>query len=140
MKLSLDQLDSFVTAAETGSFSAAARKLGKAQSAISTSTANLEIDLNVQLFDRDGKYPALTGDGEILLREAKTILIRCTDFQNHAAGISDGVDSRIRVTVDEIIPHSFFLDLLNRFGETFPDTELEILYGALSDIQTLVML
>ncbi len=71
---SLDQLDSFVAATETGSFSAA-RKHGKAQS-----IANLEIDLNVQLFDRNGKYPTLTDDGEILLREAKTILMRCSNF------------------------------------------------------------
>ena len=51
---SLDQLQAFVSAADHGSFSAAARQLGKAQSAVSTAVINLEIDTGVDLFDRSG--------------------------------------------------------------------------------------
>jgi len=138
MRLSLDQLEAFVAAAKTGSFSAAARTLGKAQSAVSTAVANLEIDLGVQLFDRNGKYPVLTAEGEVLLRHARTILMRCVDFHDRAYGFSEDIDAQIRIAVDEIIPHSFLVDLLERFGVRFPGTELELLYGTLNDIQTLV--
>ncbi len=55
MNWSIAQLDAFVTTVTEGSFSAAARKLGKAQSRVSTAVANLEIDLGVTLFDRSGK-------------------------------------------------------------------------------------
>ena len=58
--ISLDQLTTFVTAAEAGSFSAAGRKLGRAQSVVSQNLANLEAQLGLQLFDRSGRYPALT--------------------------------------------------------------------------------
>ncbi len=60
MSLSLEQLQAFVTTVETGSFSAAARHLGKAQSAISTAVSNLEIDLDNSLFVRSGRYPVLS--------------------------------------------------------------------------------
>lgn len=138
MSLSLDHLEAFAAAAETGSFSAAARKLGKAQSAVSTAVANLEIDLGIQLFDRRGKYPVITAEGEVLLRDARTILGRCIDFQNRAYAFCEDIDARLRIAVDEIVPHHFFVEVLERFGKVFPDTELEVLYGTLKDIQTLV--
>ena len=49
--------------------------MGKAQSRISTAIGNLEIDLGVVLFDRRGKYPILTPEGETLLRESRQIMI-----------------------------------------------------------------
>ena len=60
MNPSMEQLEAFVAAAAQGSFSGAARALGKAQSAVSTQISNLEIDLGVELFDRTGRNPVLT--------------------------------------------------------------------------------
>ncbi|ELU07149.1 hypothetical protein CAPTEDRAFT_119712, partial [Capitella teleta] len=65
-----DMLITFVAVAEKGSFSAAARSLGKAQSGVSTTISNLEIDLGVELFDRTHRTPELTPAGRALLREA----------------------------------------------------------------------
>lgn len=138
MRLSLDHLEAFVAAARAGSFSAAARRLGKAQSAVSTAVANLEIDLGVSLFDRGGKYPLLTEQGEVLLRDAQAVLARCTDLQSRAGAFSEQVDARIRLGVDEIVPQRFLVDVLERFSSAFPQTELELLYGTLKDVQTLV--
>ena len=57
-------LQAFVQAATQGSFSAAARKLGKSQSTVSAAVASLEIDLNVVLFDRSSRKPTLTPAGK----------------------------------------------------------------------------
>src|SRR5215467_1014875 len=60
---SLDQLQVFLTVVETGSFAAAGRKLGRANSAVSYAIANLEQQLGVQLFDRDRtRKPMLTAN------------------------------------------------------------------------------
>ncbi|SQC91332.1 Cyn operon transcriptional activator [Cedecea neteri] len=65
--ISLDQLRTFIAAVDEGSFSAAARKMYRAQSVISDLIRGLEAQIGVQLFDRSGRYPKLTSEGEVLL-------------------------------------------------------------------------
>lgn len=135
VEFSIDQLECFTTAAEAGSFSAAGRRLGKAQSAISTAVANLEIDLGVALFDRSGKYLELTLEGEVLLRDAESILFGCSRMENRALAFSGDVDTRIRIAVDKSLQNAFLLDIFKKFQKKFPATELEILVGVFSDVQ-----
>ena len=61
--ITLDQTRTFIAAADHGSFSAAGRKLRRAQSVVSQTLANLEAQLGVKLFDRLGRYPRLTEEG-----------------------------------------------------------------------------
>ena len=61
--VSLDQLRTFIAAADTGSFSAAGRRLSRAQSVVSQTIASLEAQFGVPLFDRAGRYPRLTEQG-----------------------------------------------------------------------------
>ena len=65
--LTLDQMRVLVAVAETGSFSAAARKLGRVQSAISQAVQTMEQALRLTLFDRAGKTPMLTDAGAAML-------------------------------------------------------------------------
>jgi DNA-binding transcriptional LysR family regulator len=55
--VSLDQLRTFIAAADEGRFSAAGRRLKRAQSVVSQTLANLEGQLEVKLFDRSGRFP-----------------------------------------------------------------------------------
>ncbi len=71
---SQEVLLAFVQAATQGSFSAAARKLGRSQSTISTAVASLEIDLDLMLFDRSSRKPTLTPAGHVMLQRAEAIL------------------------------------------------------------------
>lgn len=80
-----DSLRAFVLAVELGSFSAAARKMRKAQSAVSTAIANLEIDTGVELFDRSGRSPVLTKEGRSLLPHAYGILRGNMEFMSKCA-------------------------------------------------------
>ena len=93
MSLSMDQLESFVAAAEQGSFSGAARLLKKAQSAVSTHVANLETDLGIALFDRTGRNPVLTEAGARLLPEAKLIL----DRREHLIGVASSFEAHVEI-------------------------------------------
>ena len=61
--LTLDQLRVLVSVAESGSFSAAARRLGRVQSAVSQSIQTMEATLGLALFDRSTRTPALTEAG-----------------------------------------------------------------------------
>lgn len=69
-----DQLRIFLTIVDTGSFAAAARTLGRAVSVISYGIANLEAQLGVMVFDREGtRKPQLTVAGRALLVEVRAI-------------------------------------------------------------------
>lgn len=139
MSLSLDQLQAFVAAAETGSFSAAARRLGKAQSVVSAAVANLEIDLDNALFDRRARYPMLTAAGERLLAEARVILERCEHFRGVAKSLGEGVETRLVLAVDELYPEEVLGVLLEEFSRRFPAVELELLFPLMEDVSRLVL-
>lgn len=67
-------LKTFVTAAETASFSAAGARLGLTQSAVSAQIQRLEDDLGVALFERTGRAVSLSDDGRRLLAQAQGVI------------------------------------------------------------------
>ncbi len=71
MRYSPESLEAFVQTVSSGSFSAAARALGKSQSTISTAIAGLEDDLGFKLFDRSGRQPILTDQGRGALAQVQ---------------------------------------------------------------------
>ncbi len=82
--VTLDQLRTFIAAAEQGSFSAAGRKLRRAQSVVSQTLANLEGQLGVTLFNRSARYPTLTEDGRALLQDARAVADQMDGFKARA--------------------------------------------------------
>src|SRR5258705_7896552 len=110
--LSLDQLRVFIAAAETGSFSAAGRKLRRAQSLVSQTVASLEGQLDVKLFDRAKKYPQLTGAGQALLLEAKSVVDRMDGFKARARTMAEGLEPELSAVIDVMDP----IAMLTRAG------------------------
>src|ERR1700733_6613119 len=97
MPYSPESLQAFVEAAALGSFSAAARRLGKTQSTVSTAIAPLEADLGVSLFDRSGRYPRLTEAGRQVLGHAQEILAADARLQQLSVRLSAPVEPRLTV-------------------------------------------
>ncbi len=135
---SLDQLEAFITAAEQGSFSAAARRLGKAQSAVSTAISNLELDSGVELFDRSSRNPVLTTQGQALLAYAKSVLQSQHEFRVHAAALGERVEARLSLAIEQSITGKFLISLLQAFEQRYPYIELELLDPGGSDVAELV--
>ena len=88
----LDQLRTFIVAADEGSFSAAARKLNRAQSVVSQTLANLEGQLGVRLFDRSERYPRLTDEGRSLLTDARVVADNIDGFKARARAMREGLE------------------------------------------------
>ena len=119
--LSLDQLRVLVTIVDTGSFSAAGRKLKRAQSAISQAIAALETLQGVALFDRAGYKPRLTEVGRVLVDHARLVLASAARFEAVAAGTRQGLEAELTLAIDPLVPTSPLIDSLRAVGETFPD-------------------
>ncbi|MCI4679710.1 LysR family transcriptional regulator [Rhodoblastus acidophilus] len=125
-RVSLDQIRTFIVAAEEGSFSAAARKLGRAQSAVSDLVRRLEDELGVGLFDRSGRAPRLTSAGKLLLRDARAVG-GAVDFLNfRAKGLSEGIEPELCAVIDVYFPFQAITEAAKEFRLRFPATPLRI--------------
>jgi len=134
MQWTLDQIRHFVAAADAGSFSAAARNLGRAQSAVSTSVGLLEADLGVELFDRSRRNATLTPAGEVLLQEARELLRQAGGLDQRALSFAAGQDARLSIALDEALPYQVLGALVLELAERFPALELTQLNGTATEV------
>jgi DNA-binding transcriptional LysR family regulator len=122
--VSLDQLRTFIAAAEEGSFSAAGRRLRRAQSVVSNTLANLEGQLGVKLFDRSGHLPVLTDIGRALLADARAVAGDVDLLKSRAKSLAGGLEPELSVAVDVMFPDATFTHAVAAFQEEFPATPL----------------
>jgi DNA-binding transcriptional LysR family regulator len=129
--VSLDQLRTFVAAADEGSFSAAARRLRRTQSAVSETIANLEGQLSVVLFDRSARYPKVTRQGEVLLADARSVVHAVDGMKARAKGIAGGLEPELAAVIDVFFPITTIAEVSHEFRQQFPATPLRLYVEAL---------
>ena len=132
--VTLDQLRTFIAAAEQGSFSAAGRRLRRAQSVVSQTLANLEAQLGVQLFDRRNRFPVLTTEGQVLLREARAVADHMDALKAHARSIREGLEPELSVVVDVMFPMAALTQAVGHSREQFRHTPLRLYVEALGGV------
>src|SRR5882762_5796473 len=124
--VSLDQLRTFIAAAEEGSFSAAGRQLRRAQSVVSQTLANLEGQIGVKLFDRSGRVPILTDQGEALLSLARAVASEVDLFKARAKGLAGGLEAELSLVVDPMFPVAVLASAVAAFQVQFPAIPLRL--------------
>ncbi|MET4575149.1 LysR family transcriptional regulator [Ottowia thiooxydans] len=134
MQWNLDQLRQFVITAEEGSISAAARRIGKAQSAVSTAVALLEADLDLELFDRSKHRATLSDAGHLMLLEARELLRQAHALDQRAQSLSKGSEAKLSLALDEALPFSAIKSLIRDIAANFPDLELTLLNGTATEV------
>jgi DNA-binding transcriptional LysR family regulator len=132
--VTLDQLRTFIAAADEGSFSAAGRKLRRAQSVVSQTLANLEAQLGVKLFDRAARYPRLTDEGRSLLGDARTVADDIDEFKARARAIKEGLEPELAVAVDVMYPMDGLTQAAAHSREAYPHTPLRLYVEALGAV------
>jgi DNA-binding transcriptional LysR family regulator len=124
--VSLDQLRAFIAAVDEGSFSAGARRLHRAQSAVSELVSNLEAQIGVQLFDRTERYPKLTPAGVLLVTDARTVVANVNVLKARAKGISGGLEAELSAVIDVLFPIEAISESALEFRARFPRTPLRL--------------
>lgn len=137
--VSLDHLRTFVAAADGGSFSAAGRALGRAQSVVSQSIANLEAQLGVRLFERDRRFPVLTLHGMSLLTDARGLVEGADLLRARARSLADGLEAELSIVVDVMFPQPCLTASLGAFKDRFSATPLRLHVEALGAVAQLVL-
>jgi DNA-binding transcriptional LysR family regulator len=139
-KPSLDQLATFLAVVEQGGFGAAARKQGRAVSAISYAIAGLEAQLGVTLFARAGsRRPALTEAGRAILAHARSVTSEVDDLVAGVRALNQGVESELGLAVDVMCPAATVAGVLHHFQQAFPTVELRLFVEGLGGTAALVL-
>ena len=129
--ISIDQLRVFRQVAESGSFSAAARAMHRAQSAVTYAVQKLESQVGSPVFDRSGYRPVLSEAGRALLPRATRILDELTAFSSQARAIAGGLEPELALVVDPTFPTAALVRALRGFQERYPTVQLRVLVETL---------
>jgi DNA-binding transcriptional LysR family regulator len=135
-----DQLRLFLAVVDAGSFAAAGRRLNRAVSVVSYGIANLEAQLGLTLFAREGtRRPVLTAAGEAVLAEARTIATAMDGLRAKAQGLLSGLEAQVSVVTDVMLPPDRLGDALRGFSARFPSVTLRLYVEALGAVTARVL-
>lgn len=134
MAFDLDNLKVFLAAVDHGSFSAAARALRRVPSAVSMAIANLEAELDLQLFDRSGREPRPTKHASALLPQARVLVEQLQRLNNHAVSLTQGLESSLTIAlVPELLAAAPWSEALRLLALDYPLLKVEVLTAPQAD-------
>lgn len=128
--MDLRQLRTFVAVADQGTVSKAALRLRVAQPALSRQIAALEDELGVKLFDRVRRRLVLTGEGEQLLADCRTVLGAVGSLSERAQQLRRGDSGVLRVAATPQMIDGVFSTFLHRYAERRPKVEIKLTEAA----------
>ncbi|MBH3427438.1 LysR family transcriptional regulator [Pseudomonas alkylphenolica] len=127
MNFSSDNIELFLAVLDHGSFSAAARALGRVPSAVSMAVGNLEAELGYALFTRTHREAQPTALAQALAPQARMIAAQLGQLQVHALELSQGLESTLTISVVPDIDHAPLLNAIKTISAQYPLLEVELL-------------
>jgi DNA-binding transcriptional LysR family regulator len=131
--VTINQLRAFVAVCDQGSFSGAARKLKRAQSAISHAIKALESSFDVELFERNTRKAQLTAAGHSLLPDARAVISRTEEMKNRASSIAKAGAPQLSIAIDAYFPRAHLINCLMtlqaEFGTAVIDLRITTMQG-----------
>ncbi|HET7562622.1 MAG TPA: LysR family transcriptional regulator [Rhodanobacteraceae bacterium] len=137
--VTINQLRAFVAVCDQGSFSGAARKLRRAQSAISHAIKALESAFDVELFERNTRKAQLTAAGRSLLPDARAVISRTEEMKNRAGSIAKAGVPQVSVAVDAYFPRVHLIDCLQTLQAEFPTATINLRITTMQGGERLVL-
>lgn len=136
--MTLDQIETFLTVADEGSFKAASEVLHRSQPALSVAVKKLEEELGIMLFSREQYRPQLTAQGRAFYQKAQEFFNQSQSLESFGRQLGMGEEPEISVAIDGLCPLQFILNSVGPFSREHPDTRLnlsfEILGGAIEKV------
>jgi DNA-binding transcriptional LysR family regulator len=137
---SVDHLRIFLAVAEEGSFNRAAKRMGRAISVVSYAIANLEAQLGLSLFDREGsRSPRLTEAGRALRAQARAVTDDVDTLLAKVRALHQGLEPELSLVVDVMVPGEALAHVLRDFQQTFPTVTLRLHVEAMGAVAALVL-
>lgn len=128
--LTIDQFAVFAAIVKEGSFAAAARRMNRAQSAITYAVQKLEDQSGVELFDRSAYRPVLTEAGRALLPRALRILGELEEYRLQARRMTMGVEPELTLAVHPYVLPTQLSKVLSEFNREFPSVSVHVVQAS----------
>ena len=132
--VTIEQLRTLRAVAEAGSFSAAARKLGRVQAGVSQSIDRLEAQLGLRLFDRSGRVPRLTRHGEAIVAAALRVESGVDALDELVTSLKRGAETTLSIVLDVMFPISSLVVFAKDFAKEHPSVDLVVFTDVLSAV------
>jgi DNA-binding transcriptional LysR family regulator len=123
----LEAMSVIVAVAETGSFSAAARRLGKPVATVSRKVADLETRLKAEVFQRSSRWMTLTDAGRDYVEACRRIIEQVEDAERQVSGEYRSPKGDLVVTTPWGLGHTHVLPIAVEFLDDFPEIGLRLL-------------
>jgi DNA-binding transcriptional LysR family regulator len=137
--VNLSQLHVLLTIVDTGSFTAAAKRLNRATSVVSYTIDMLEAQLGLALFDRGtARRATLTVEGAAVVAEARSVAFGANLFRARVQGLREGLEAEIALAVDQMFPAERLTSALRLFHNRFPMVPVRLHSEVLGGIERLV--
>lgn len=124
--ITMEALETLDAIDRRGSFAKAAEELNKATSAVSYTVQKLEEQLDIALFQRQGRRSVLTPAGCLVVEEGREILNTSARLASAAKEIATGWETRIRIATESIISYELFFAVMKDFTQQHPSIEIDL--------------
>lgn len=133
MAFSSDNVRVFLAVLDGGSFSAAARLLGRVPSAVSMAIAQLEAELDLVLFDRSAREPRPTDVARALEPQARQLAAQLRRLQAHAQELHQGLERQLIIAIAPELLSAPWSQPLAVLAAEFPSLDVEVLSAPQAD-------
>ncbi|HEY9019574.1 LysR family transcriptional regulator [Seohaeicola sp. SP36] len=138
MESRIDTLDwslirTFLAVADTGSLSAAARRLGISQPTIGRQVRQIEDALDLTLFTRQPRGLHLTDSGAALLPHARRMAEAMNALALTAAGRTEDLRGTVRLTASAVVAHHILPPIIAQIRQAEPLIQIELVASDSSD-------
>ena len=137
-RTTLEQWRMLAAVIQHGGFNQAADVIHKSQSTIHHAVHKLEESLDLKLIEVKGRVVHLTAAGETLLRRANGLLAEVARIERVAQSLSEGIESQLKIAVDQVFPQSVLYDILHEVSSEFPLLRIELMETVLSGANELL--
>lgn len=132
------QLNTFLTVADTGSFSRASEKLFVAQPALSRQIRMLESALHVDVFVRHGRGVVLTAAGELLYDRARKLMQDLERTLADVTAVGGEVTGQVMLGILPTVAHLFSGTIVEQYCQKFPQVDLAVKSAMSGTLQQMV--
>jgi len=124
--MKIEQLKMLKTVAELGTLKTASETLFKTQAAVSKGIKQLESQLGIELFNREGYRMSLTIQGQQIYQLALMLLEKAQEIEELSHHLNAGNEAVITLAVNSTFDLTIILPILEKMQNEYPDTQVII--------------